>query len=453
MELTIPLAFIKPVEGAIGGPPESDRWFKSIEEKVLMKLRELYPHIKFNVYEIRDPNDVNKFLKIESKAPGYVAIVLNSISGLAKPVIQSGKPVLLIVETYGGSGDYLLEYAQALDKGFPVVGIATRDVSSYEVLSKIKYIETIHRLRNSKVLFILSPSEKRLASLEYPLSINLYSMFRSAQSIIGLTPIVVDVRVFKEKYYDKVDPDKAMEVARKWVSSAEKVVDTTNDDILKSAKLYIALRNIARDCGAEAVAIDCIVLYQEGLLDAWPCLGFMELWNDGIIPVCEADLYSTILLLMSKYLTGAHGFITDPAVDELRNEIIYYHCYAPTKLHEQDKTTYPYIITSAHLGLKKASLHVKLPKNTKITVLGLDLDEKVLTIHVSKVVDIEYSRHACSNKIVGKTNTRSIVRKWFWKTGWHRVVIYGDYRREFRELATLLGLKVIEEDAPDQVCG
>lgn len=180
---------------------------------------------------------------------------------------------------------------------------------------------------------------------------------------------------------------------------------------------------IARDHRANTVAIACIVLYQEGFLNAWPCLGFTELWYDNIVPVCEADLFSATLLLMAKYLVDANGFIVDPAIYELKDEIIYYHCYAPLVLHGSTRTRYPYIITSAHLGLKKASVHTKLPKDAEITVLGFSPDEKIMTIHTAKVVDIEYSDFACSNKIVGRTDTRSIVRKWPWRTGWHRVIV------------------------------
>jgi len=42
------------------------RWFKDIRENILTKLKDLYPHIKFNVYEIRNSKDVSEFLEKES---------------------------------------------------------------------------------------------------------------------------------------------------------------------------------------------------------------------------------------------------------------------------------------------------------------------------------------------------------------------------------------------------
>lgn len=65
--------------------------------------------------------DVSEFLEKESNALGYVIFILNCISGLARPIIESGKSVILIAETYGGSGDYVLEYSRALAKGYTVI--------------------------------------------------------------------------------------------------------------------------------------------------------------------------------------------------------------------------------------------------------------------------------------------------------------------------------------------
>ena len=33
-----------------------------------------------------------------------------------------------------------------------------------------------------------------------------------------------------------------------------------------------------------------------------------------------------------------------------------------------------------------------------------------------------------------------------WRWGWHRVTFYGDYRKDVKNLATLMGFQVYEED-------
>ncbi len=256
----------------------------------------------------------------------------------------------------------------------------------------------------------------------------------------------MDANEFRVRFFDKVSDEEADEWASRWVKYAEAVYDDSMDEIRNSAKLYIAMRNAVKELGVNAIAVDCIVLYNTGLLRAWPCLGYMQLWYDGIIPICEADPYATVPILIAKYLFNRNGFVVNVGVDEERGEFIYHHCYAPTNPHGGDKPEVPYIITKAHLGTKHASVHVRLPTNEPVTIVGFNPEERLLTIHVSKSVSNEYSPQACATKLIGSGNASNVVRNWKWRGGWHRVVIYGDFRKELEEFARLLGLRVLHED-------
>jgi hypothetical protein len=443
-EMKIPVGFIVPPSGAIGGPPASEEWFAEKKKTIMSKLSETYPEITFAAYDIRTPTDAERFL--EEGGEGYLLIVLNSIAGLVRPILYSRKPVVIIAETYGGAGEYLMEYSRALEAGMPIVGIVARDLTHGDVLKRVKLLEVVYRLRHSKILFIVSPSEKYLVELEYPLSIDLYSSIKSVQAITGIAPIILNVQEFAEKYYKKVEENEAKVIAEKWINDAEKNLEKNTEEIIKSAKLYVALKRAAFDYKADAVAVDCIVLRSTGLLDAWPCLAYVELWNDGIVPICEADAYSGAVLLMMKYLADRPGFISDPSPDDSVNEVVYYHCMAPLLPHGTKGRRCPYIITSAHLGTKSASVHVKLPTDETITVVGFSPEERTLAVHTAQAIRNEFSPHACAVKLVGRTKTKTLAKNWKYRAGWHRVVFYGDWREELKELSTLLGLKFIEED-------
>jgi len=442
----IAVGFIVPPEGAIGGSPYSEKWFSEKKQKVLDKLHTMFPDIKFVTYDIRNVNDVSDFLDRESDSIGYLIFILNCIAGLIRPILYSGKPVIMIGETYGGSGEFLLEYSSAKEEGRPVLGVVTRNIDDERVLGKVRLFKVIYKLRNSKILFIVSPAERLLMNLEYPLSVDLYSSIKALQTVSGITPILLDVREFVKKYYQHVDEGEAKKVAEKWVKNAMRNYEEDNEEIVKSAKLYLAMRNAIKDYEANAIAVDCIVLYNSGFLDAWPCLGYMELWYDGIVPICEADAYSAFSLLAMRYLADRPGFISDPSPDNLKDEVVYYHCYSPTCPYGVAGKTCPYTITPAHLGSKHASVFVELPINEEITVVGFIPEERVLTLHTAKAVSNEFSSYACATKLVGRTNTCALINNWRKRAGWHRVVFYGNWREELKDLATLLGLKVIEED-------
>ncbi|ADN50733.1 fucose isomerase [Vulcanisaeta distributa] len=445
-KIRIPLAFIDPVIGDLGAPPESLKFIENEKSTLINALRSSFPDVEFVSYDIRDPVDVQAFLNAEGNAVGYIVVTLNSLMGFIDPIVRSGKPVIIIAEAYAGAGEYMLGISKALSEGYPVIGISTRDLASQAVITSVRYLVALARLRMSKVLFVVSPSLKSHLYWQFGPNTDMYSVFRLIQSITGVTPIIMDANEFRARFFDKVSDEEADEWASKWVKYAEAVYDDSMDEIRNSAKLYIAMRNAVKELGVNAVAVDCIVLYNTGLLRAWPCLGYMQLWYDGIIPICEADPYATVPILIAKYLFNRNGFVVNVGVDEERGEFIYHHCYAPTNPHGGDKPEVPYIITKAHLGTKHASVHVRLPTNEPVTIVGFNPEERLLTIHVSKSVSNEYSPQACATKLIGSGNASNVVRNWKWRGGWHRVVIYGDFRKELEEFARLLGLRVLHED-------
>ncbi len=439
----IPVAFIDPLTGDLGGPPASIDYLNDVEGKVVDELRKEFPGVDFSIHHIRDMGDAEEFLRSEEGAVGYLVVVLNSIVGLLDPIVMSGKPVLVIGEAYSGAGEALLG---SLHPGRRVITVFTRNPAGREAINKVRHLLALDKLRNSKVLFIVSPSTKSHVAWQFPLSTDLYSIFRSINAVTGVTPIIIDAEEFRSKYFDRVNEDDARAVADKWLRGAESIKEPDMNEVINSAKLYLAMRTAAQGTGANAVAVDCIVLYNTGLLRAWPCLGYMQLWYDGIIPICEADAYSMVPILIGKYLLGKNGFVVNVGMDAGAGEFIYHHCYAPTNPHGGDKPESSYIITTAHLGSKHASIHVKLPTNEDVTVVGFNPEEKRLYIHVSKASMNEYRAEACSTKLVARGNVEGAARNWDRRSGWHRVVLYGNNRKELEEFATLLGLTVINDD-------
>ncbi|MEM0005168.1 MAG: hypothetical protein QXE10_06095 [Desulfurococcaceae archaeon] len=443
----IPVLFIVNPEGAIGGPQAAREWFDKVTNSIKSSLEKCCNEVEFSYYYVRDIDDLREMLYKEENAPGYLVFVLNCISGLLRPIIEMRKPLILVNETYGGSGDYVLEYSEAIEKGYPVIGVSTREPQDPILLRRmVNYLILLDELRRTRVLFIVPKAVNYYLNLEYPLSVDVYGLLKQLSAVTGASYIVMNSEEFREKFYSKVDSAEADEVAKKWIMNSAVNLEKDYNEILRSAKLYLAIKKAAEEKKANVIALDCIVLRNTGELDAWPCLAYMQLWYDGLIPVCEADVSSAIVIMIGKYLLNVNGFITDPAVDELRNEIIYYHCYAPTNPLGGIKPEYSYVITPAHLGEKKASQRVLFKPGVKLTAVGLSLDEKTLTIHTSELINLEESIHACSNKLVASTNVRKIVLNWKRRSGWHRVLFIGDYREEFINAARLLGLRVLEED-------
>ena len=424
----------------------SNFWGLPFPEEIKENLSKLFPEVEFEYEILRTPNDALKAVE-NTKVDGLLLFVLSSIPGIVRPVLMSGLPTIVINETYGGSGEFLLEYSKALKEGMPVIAVSTRNMADEALLKKyVGYLVAIARLKESKILLITSKTTTTQATLEFPLSVDMHSTIRDIQAIFKIQVELMPINEFKEKYYETVNEAKASELAEKWVKEAPKVVEHGPTDLLTAAKLYLALKAAIESTGANAVAFNCIPLFVTGEIDAWPCVPFLKLQEEGIPGVCEGDLYSAALMLLMKHLADKPGYINDPAVDDLKQEVVYYHCYSPINMYGYNNSRkLNYAIVPSHGNTKKQSVWAEYPVGEKITVLGLSPAERIITLHVAEIVGNEYGPHVCATKVVAKVeDTRRLAENWPPRSGWHRVIFLGDLREDVVNVARLLGLKVVE---------
>ena len=48
--------------------------------------------------------------------------------------------------------------------------------------------------------------------------------------------------------------------------------------------------------------------------------------------MCEAMPDDSVSMLMARILTGRPGFVSDPALDTSRNQVVYAHCVGTTRV-------------------------------------------------------------------------------------------------------------------------
>ncbi|MGC8635770.1 MAG: fucose isomerase [Thermoprotei archaeon] len=418
-------------------------------EEALQALKQGYPGVDFKPYSVRNVEDAEAFLSAEAKATGYLVFSSRVIDeGTFRTILASGKPVLVLSQTMEGSPNYLMDVVQASKEGYPVLGIATQDLLAADALKKVRYLLAIQKIRESKVLLITVRDLASYMTWAFPNSTEVSRATAKFQQKIGVPIEFMDLRAFIDKYYSKVDEQEARQWAQKWIEGASQMLEPSAEDVIKAARLYLAMLRAVRESRANVIAFDCIMNFNSGLIDAWPCLGYMQLWYDDVIPVCEADIYSIFPLLIGHYLFDRNGYVNDPGVDEVKGRFVYWHCYAPTNPHNSKKQEVPYVITDAHGGHKHASVHVQLPVNETVTVLGYNPIASELSLHQAKAIDNVYWKQLCATKLVAEGKAKEVAWNWSAGSGYHRVLLYGDLRREIKEFAVLMGVKVLEEDRP-----
>ncbi|MHC4282157.1 MAG: hypothetical protein ACYSWZ_04180 [Planctomycetota bacterium] len=199
--------------------------------------------------------------------------------------------------------------------------------------------------------------------------------------------------------------------------------------------------------GTDSVTMNCLGGFAAGKLPAYPCLGFRQLLNDGGQGVCEAMPDDTISMLMARILTGRPGFVSDPALDTSKNQVVYAHCVGTTKVFGRKGKSNGYRIRTLHnRDPRGACAESFMPPGYMTTTFRTNVGRKKMVIHQAKAIGTLDSEKGCRTKLIAEV--RGDIGKLFnqWSQfGWHRVTVYGDVSEPLAEFGKALGLEIVEE--------
>jgi hypothetical protein len=173
----------------------------------------------------------------------------------------------------------------------------------------------------------------------------------------------------------------------------------------------------------------------------------MQLLDDGGQGVCEAMPDDTLSMLMARILTGRPGFVSDPALDTSKNQIVYAHCVSTTKVFGPEGKSNDYRIRTLHnRDPRGACAESLLPADYMTTTFRTSFGRKQLIIHQARSTGALDTERGCRTKLAAEV--RGDIGKLFdqWdQFGWHRVTVYGDVREPLIEFGKALELEIIEE--------
>ncbi|OYT31433.1 MAG: hypothetical protein B6U94_03195 [Thermofilum sp. ex4484_79] len=192
--------------------------------------------------------------------------------------------------------------------------------------------------------------------------------------------------------------------------------------------------------------MNCLGGFYSGKLDAYPCIAFALLDDEGeVMSACECGIDSLLTKIAMKEIADKPGFLSEPAIDSSNNLAIYAHCVSATKLYGFDKEAEPFIIRDHAEDNKGASLQVLNSHFGVGTVTKIfPLEKKVLLLK-GEIQGRMESELACRTKIVVKVkDAQRLIEEWLY--GWHRVLYYRDWSKEIRWLSKLLGYELVVEE-------
>ncbi len=401
---------------------------------------------------------------------GYIVYQMNCWNRVAQTMVASAKPVLYVDFQYGGSGGFLVYTAgflraEARNLGFVAssrsgdfieavrcfeaakeggsafdFAAATAEVRRArtpapgdlpckpDLLETLPIDETIRRMRASKILAVRGPEVL-------------------PETTMMTIPVVYIPFSELNDAWAAADKAEAQSIADRWIKSASLVDGVSREEIVNSAAMYLGQKAIMKKHGANAITINCLGGFYGGHIHAYPCLGFYELLNEGLVGACECDVRSTSAMVALSILTrGRPGYISDPVIDTAKRRIIYAHCVASNRVFGPRGEANPYQILTHSEDRQGASVRSILPKGYMTTTVEVSDPQKEIIFHQARAEGNDPDDRACRTKLVAEPV--GDIEKLFtmWDTwGWHRVTFYGDLKKPVYSLAEALGWKVVEE--------
>jgi len=446
--------------------------FAPVMERINSELARRRPGCEFVSSMAAGPEQARKILDEDKSTgiDGYLVYQMNAWNQVVQTIATAGKPVLYADFQYGGSGGFLVYMAGFLRSKAPNVGFVASSriedlaeaVKCFDVVKKggslSSFVEATAKLRGAQTprpgdircmpdpLTTISPDECIRKMKDSKILAVRGQETGSADAILGI-PIELVAYAEVNDAWKAADKAQAAAVADRWQKSATEVIGVSRETLETSAAMYIGMKEVLKRHNAKAITINCLGGFYGGHIHAYPCLGFHELNNEGLVGACECDTRSTATMLMINIMTqGRPSFISDPVIDTAKRQIIYAHCVAPNKMFGPQGKTNPFTILTHSEDRQGASLRSVLPVGYMTTTLEVEQSRKEILFHQGKAVANDPDDRACRTKLGAEPvgDIEKLFTMWD-QWGWHRVTAYGDLKKPVFALADAMNWKVIEE--------
>jgi hypothetical protein len=398
--------------------PLEDVSLESLQKKGLVEIQKCI--------EVKGPRDLEK-------VPGNVDFfVVNADESLftqdsiLEKLISLGKPILAKWDNWGFSwtGRYsklrLRKYSEA--KYYRPFGID--DLKEiFNAIRAWKRIRTMHILYIDQTPSHSIVSSDKTSDLDY------------LKKRFGTDFVHLNISDYM-KAVESVGDGDAKEFVKKW-KDAYTILDKRDRKLLFYSKIYIGLKRLLKKICADAVTIDCACIPD---IEYVPCFAFSKLIDEGVPSACEGDiptLYMMTAMMEISKGSAMMGNLNENATHgDIENNIITInHDVIPPSLGcGRCKLK----LRDYHGTGKGLTPYINLGKNIPVTLGGMHWDmDKIWTakgaIQWSK--DVRYCRIAVGIRV---ENAKRIAKNAF---GHHIVMVYGDYVRDLKRLAELLGVE------------
>ncbi len=349
---------------------------------------------------------------------------------------------------------------------------AVREAMFNDLVDKIRLIQVVKELRQTRILMIKNHENETIASVNYrgdhnqsfPEGFN-ETYLSNFTDLFGVEIVTVEPHEFFEAY-QTTDIRKAEEIADEWVSNARKVT-ASMPEIVKTARAYLAMDELREkyDCNAVSTHIRTVSGSGELAERFWPGvaleLGFK---TRGIMAVCQNYPDLLISQVLAYLMTGRPSMLADFMYDIHNSTEIVLHSGIPINPYGDERRVPYSIVPHAESPVRdipeepgsSTGLTAEWPEGETVTLWEIHSLLKRVRLHTGEIVDghaiytggEDLDDVMCTAKIIVKHDDIKKIQREFqpYLYGIHLNATLGDMREQLKDIAVFLGLDVIETD-------
>ena len=228
----------------------------------------------------------------------------------------------------------------------------------------------------------------------------------------------------------KASKTKATRLTKQWITKST-VKEPSFEDIVKSASIYLAFKQIVKEENADAVYVPWCGVFTKPL-QAKLCNALARLADDGIPVGCWRG--ENLLPLLILHATTRKPVFVCEVHRKRGTTLELRHCFAPTKL----STIKPVLRPWRNMP-HTVTAYCQLPKGTA-TLLNSKVGDKILITKAEVLECRDLEGDNCRITIYAKLPNKETLNKLL---GEEFALAYGDYTEQAKQTAKNLGLQVL----------
>lgn len=278
-----------------------------------------------------------------------------------------------------------------------------------DLADKVKLVKMLKRMKTEHILTV---TDSRYVNVTYgdhrknmPADYNdtilaaIADTFGTRVTKIGTKEVTEDNEIRNLWHSDSPE---ASRIARRWIGNAKEMINTLESEVVRSAKLYLAMKTLMAKYDATSMAFHIRTMIKDPRPEdlVYPALATSEFQLQNTVAKCQSHLNIVLSEMLLQYAYGRPSMLGDYAVDTYNNTSTVQHCEGPWNPWGDERRV-PYILTDhrerrirgrSMTGVGAASW-ILYPGDEPVTMWQVDVQSKEVLLHTGTTVPM-LSRHA-----------------------------------------------------------